>query len=134
MLRCLFQPPEESHTRGGVGVHWGKGWQCLPWPPGPLSSSSHSLPPLSHLLTPPLSCVHLQVPSRLMGPAPCSLLLLGVPATGGGGHCPPLPHGAAFGAGESEGPEPPWAGGDTQAGGPLALSWAENRGLSPDHA
>lgn len=95
-----------------------------------LSFSPPSLPftHSSSLLCPPTGTLSAHGPGPVQPPA------AGGPHHGGGGHCPPLPHGAAFGARGSEGPEPPWAGGNTQAGGPLALSWAENRGLSPDHA
>lgn len=50
MLHCLFQPPEESRRRSGVGVQWGEGVGCLPWPPG-LSLAPLLLSPLSPTLS-----------------------------------------------------------------------------------
>lgn len=112
MLRCLFQPPEESRRRGGVGVQWGEGWGCLPWPPG--------LSPAPLLLSPPLPLTH---SSSLLCPPTGTLsahrawphaasCCWGSPSLGGGGHCPPLPHRAASRAGGSMGSRsPPELGG-----------------------
>lgn len=116
MLRCLFQPPEESHTRGGVGVRWGEGWGCLPWPPRAslrlLSFSPPSLP-FSHsssLPCPPAGTLSAHEPG------PEQPLLLGFPASGGRALPSCAPRGR-FGPGGAKGPSPPgW--GDTQAGGP----------------
>lgn len=69
MLLCLFQPPAVTYTRWGGGAV-GRGVGAPALAPGPLSGSSLSLPPLSHSLTPALSCVHLRVSSRLSQPRP----------------------------------------------------------------
>lgn len=69
MLLCLFQPPAVTYTRWGGGAV-GRGVGAPALAPGPLSGSSLSLPPLSHSLTPALSCVHLRVSSPLSQPRP----------------------------------------------------------------
>lgn len=100
MLRCLFQPPEESRTRGGVGVQWGEGWGRLPWPPG-LSPAPLFLSPLSpthSLLLSPVSTYGFPLGSP--SPAvPAQPPAAGDPLHGvGAGRCP-QPLGAASGAG-----------------------------------
>lgn len=84
MLLCLFQPPAVTYTRWGGGAV-GRGVGAPALAPGPLSGSSLSLPPLSHSLTPALSCVHLRVSSPLSQPRPRAASLP-----------PPAPDGATF--------------------------------------
>lgn len=96
MLLCLFQPPAVTYTRWGGGAV-GRGVGAPALAPGPLSGSSLSLPPLSHSLTPALSCVHLRVSSPLSQPRPRAASLP-----------PPAPDGAtvraAWGGERSPGP------------------------------
>lgn len=129
MLRCLFQPPEESRRCGGVEVQWGEGWGHLPWPPG-LSPAPLLLSPLSpthSLLLSPVSTYRYPLGSPSL--APCSLLLLGVPTMRGRVRPFSAPWGILWGQGEHRTPAPlDWQG--TQAGSTLAASWVENGGLA----
>lgn len=125
MLRCLFQPPEESRRRGGVGVQWGEGWGCLPWPPG-LSPAPLLLSPLSpthSLLLSPVSTYGYPLGSPSL--APRSLLLLGVPMMGGTGTALLCPTGLPLGPGGAQGPGPPELGAGRRLGAPWL--WAGRR-------
>lgn len=129
MLRCLFQPPEESRRCSGVEVQWGEGWGHLPWPPG-LSPAPVLLSPLSpthSLLLSPVSTYRYPLSSPSL--APHSLLLLGVPTMGGRALPFAATWGILWGQGEHKTPAPlDWEG--TQAGSTLAPSRVENGDLT----
>lgn len=95
-----------------------------------LSFSPPSLPSThsSSLLCPPTGTLSADEPGPVQPPA------AGGPCHGEGRALPSsAPRGCLWGRGEPRA-RAPLGWGDTQAVGPLALSWAEKRGISPDHA
>lgn len=98
--------------------------------PGPLSGSSPSLPPLSHSLTPPRSCVHLQMPSRLTSLAPSQPPAAGGPVMQGGGVGAALlcPTGLPLGPGGAQSPSPPQARGENAGWEPPGSELGRERG------